>query len=151
MAEHQDRASTRSPAQAACAELDTLFTNLDSPAYSPGAEGWPSRRIGDLCDISTGVLHQFLRDDLKLELSQDKTLITHARTGAARFLGYEITVQHNESKISRGRRAVNVGGAGDAEHSVLSRGGERHGRQCWLSVPRAVPKLSLNYRCGCYV
>ncbi len=23
---------------------------------------------------------------------QDKTLITHARTGAARFLGYEITV-----------------------------------------------------------
>ena len=37
-------------------------------------------------------LAAFLRDDLKLELSQDKTLITHARTGAARFLGYEITV-----------------------------------------------------------
>jgi group II intron reverse transcriptase/maturase len=28
-------------------------------------------------------LAQFLRDDLKLELNQDKTLITHARTGAA--------------------------------------------------------------------
>jgi hypothetical protein len=27
-------------------------------------------------------------------MSQEKTLITHARTGAARFLGYEITVQH---------------------------------------------------------
>jgi len=39
-------------------------------------------------------LATFLRDDLKLELSQDKTLITHARTGAARFLGYEITVRH---------------------------------------------------------
>ena len=49
-------------------------------------------------------LAQFLREDLKLELSQDKTLITHARTGAARFLGYEITVQHNDSKITRGRR-----------------------------------------------
>ena len=42
----------------------------------------------------------FLRDDLKLELSQDKTLITHARTGAARFLGYEITVQHDDQTIT---------------------------------------------------
>jgi len=33
-------------------------------------------------------LAQFLQDDLKLELSPEKTLITHARTGAARFLGY---------------------------------------------------------------
>jgi Type II intron maturase len=52
-------------------------------------------------------LAQFLRDDLKLELSEEKTLITHARTGAARFLGYEITVQHGNRKIVRGRRAVN--------------------------------------------
>jgi group II intron reverse transcriptase/maturase len=40
-------------------------------------------------------LAQFLREDLKLELNQGKTLITHARTGAASFLGYEITVQHS--------------------------------------------------------
>ena len=52
-------------------------------------------------------LAQFLRDDLKLELSQEKTLITHARTGAARFLGYEITVQHANRKITRGRRTAN--------------------------------------------
>lgn len=52
-------------------------------------------------------LAQFLRDDLKLELSADKTLITHARTGAARFLGYEITVHHNDTKTTRGRRSVN--------------------------------------------
>jgi group II intron reverse transcriptase/maturase len=52
-------------------------------------------------------LGQFVRDDLKLELSEEKTLITHARTGAARFLGYEITVQHGNRKIIRGRRAVN--------------------------------------------
>jgi len=43
-------------------------------------------------------LAQFLRDDLKLELNQDKTLITHARSGAARFLGYEITVQHSRDR-----------------------------------------------------
>jgi hypothetical protein len=52
-------------------------------------------------------LAAFLRDDLKLELSPGKTLITHARTGAARFLGYEITVQHADRKVTGGRRAVN--------------------------------------------
>jgi len=52
-------------------------------------------------------LATFLHDDLKLELSREKTLITHARTGAARFLGYEITVRHNQQYISHGRRAVN--------------------------------------------
>jgi group II intron reverse transcriptase/maturase len=49
-------------------------------------------------------LTAFLREELKLELSPDKTLITHARTSAARFLGYEITVQHADQKISRGGR-----------------------------------------------
>jgi hypothetical protein len=52
-------------------------------------------------------LGQFLRDDLKLELSETKTLITHARTGAARFLGYEVTVQHNNRTLTGGRRATN--------------------------------------------
>lgn len=37
-------------------------------------------------------LGAFLRDHLKLELSASKTLITHGRTEAARFLGYELTV-----------------------------------------------------------
>lgn len=45
-------------------------------------------------------LAQFLRDDLKLELNEAKTLITHARTSAARFLGYEITVQHADDKVT---------------------------------------------------
>lgn len=52
-------------------------------------------------------LARFLRDELKLELNADKTLITHARTCAARFLGYEIIVQHADTKISGDRRAVN--------------------------------------------
>ena len=33
----------------------------------------------------------FLRDELKLELSNAKTLLTHARSEAARFLGYHVT------------------------------------------------------------
>jgi group II intron reverse transcriptase/maturase len=52
-------------------------------------------------------LERFLRDDLALELNPDKTLITHARTRAARYLGYEITVQHCDNKITHGRRTVN--------------------------------------------
>jgi group II intron reverse transcriptase/maturase len=52
-------------------------------------------------------LTAFLRDELALELSQDKTLITHARTQAARFLGYEITVLHNDRKVTGGKRSIN--------------------------------------------
>ena len=52
-------------------------------------------------------LARFLRDELALELNPDKTLITHARTTAARYLGYEIIVQHCNHKITHGRRTVN--------------------------------------------
>jgi group II intron reverse transcriptase/maturase len=52
-------------------------------------------------------LARFLRDGLKLELSETKTLITHARTDAARFLGYEITTQHADQIITGGRRVAN--------------------------------------------
>jgi group II intron reverse transcriptase/maturase len=49
----------------------------------------------------------FLRDELKLELNPDKTLVTHARTLAARYLGYEIITQHSDTKVTRGRRSIN--------------------------------------------
>ena len=52
-------------------------------------------------------LAQFLQEDLKLELSETKTLITHARTRAARFLGYEITVGHDNQRLTAGRRSAN--------------------------------------------
>jgi group II intron reverse transcriptase/maturase len=53
-------------------------------------------------------IRDFLRDNLKLELSEAKTLITHARTERARFLGYEILVAHNDTKL--GERGRNVNG-----------------------------------------
>ncbi len=52
-------------------------------------------------------LAEFLRGTLGLELNQQKTLITHARSQRARFLGYDITVQHSGTKISNGRRSAN--------------------------------------------
>jgi group II intron reverse transcriptase/maturase len=52
-------------------------------------------------------LATFLRETLELELNQAKTLITHARTQRARFLGYDISVWHCNTKITGGRRAAN--------------------------------------------
>ena len=52
-------------------------------------------------------LARFLRETLALDLNPDKTLITRARTGAARFLGYEITVQHCDTRLTGGRRMAN--------------------------------------------
>ena len=52
-------------------------------------------------------IKRFLHDELKLELSESKTLVTHATSQAARFLGYEIRAQHADAKITRNRRAVN--------------------------------------------
>ncbi len=49
----------------------------------------------------------FLREQLKLELSESKTLITHTASQAARFLGYEIRTQLTDTKLTKGRRAVN--------------------------------------------
>jgi Type II intron maturase len=52
-------------------------------------------------------LAAFLRETLGLELNDRKTLITHARTQRARFLGYDIIVQHSDTKITRCQRTVN--------------------------------------------
>jgi hypothetical protein len=53
-------------------------------------------------------LRQFLQDELKLEMSEEKTLITHAQTSAARFLGYDLRARADNDRIDqRGRRSVN--------------------------------------------
>jgi group II intron reverse transcriptase/maturase len=63
-------------------------------------------------------LRQFLQDELKLELSEEKTLITHATTEAARFLSYNIRTSTDTNHIVKRRRS----GTG----------------QIWLHVPRDV-------------
>ncbi len=58
-------------------------------------------------------LGAFLRDELKLELSQAKTLLTHARSEAARFLGYAVSIlqengkQTPSSNTGVSRRSIN--------------------------------------------
>ncbi len=46
-------------------------------------------------------LRAFLREELKLELSEEKTLITHTRASAAKFLNYEITTIQSNTKQTR--------------------------------------------------
>ncbi|NTU82457.1 MAG: maturase [Chloroflexales bacterium] len=53
-------------------------------------------------------LRQFLHETLKLKLSEPKTLLTHARTTPARFLGYAIhVIQDDQLCDATGRRATN--------------------------------------------
>lgn len=42
----------------------------------------------------------YLQQKLRLEMSAAKTLITHARTEQARFLGYAISVYHDDNKLT---------------------------------------------------
>jgi hypothetical protein len=53
-------------------------------------------------------LTNFLQKELGLELNQEKTLITHAQTEAAHFLGYEVHTLHaNHKHDNRGQRCIN--------------------------------------------
>ena len=54
----------------------------------------------------------FLGTELKLTLSAEKTLITHAVTGKARFLGYEIGIMTSQTKFDRHRRRTVNGKVG---------------------------------------
>src|SRR6266567_6601021 len=65
----------------------------------------------------------FLREELGLHLSEEKPLLTHARTSAARFLGYEITTLHSNAKHSKTK-------AGFKRRSINGRIG--------LRIPRAL-------------
>jgi group II intron reverse transcriptase/maturase len=53
-------------------------------------------------------LKTFLQEELRLELSEAKTLITHAKTETAQFLNYEIhTIQEDSQRDQRDRRSHN--------------------------------------------
>jgi len=98
------------------AEVRSLYRRLHSlPSQDPGDPGYRRLRYCRYADDTLlgfagpkaeaeqikQRLAAFLRDDLTLELSPDKTLITHARTQRARFLGYEITVASSATRTRR--------------------------------------------------
>jgi len=81
----------------------------------------------------------FLRDTLSLELSQEKTLITHAHTETAHFLGYEVHTLHANSKHDyRGQRCINGGIGFRIPREVIQthcKNYTRHGKPVYL-MPR---------------
>ena len=82
---------------------------------------------------------EFLSQKLKLTLSPEKTLITHATDEKARFLGYEIKATRDGNLIARdGRRATN----GLTHSSDASVGGRQvSGRFCKGGKPIHRPDL----------
>ena len=108
---HQDRAEARRLilARRQVPSQDSADPGYRRLRYVRYADDWllgfagPRREAEDI----KLKIAAFLHDELRLELSQSKTLITHATSQAARFLGYEIKAQHSDTKITRRRRAVN--------------------------------------------
>lgn len=62
---------------------------------------------------------KFLRETLKLELSEQKTLVTHARTEAAHFLGYEVSIFQADEKRTNGNRSINGNVCLRVPHTVI--------------------------------
>lgn len=86
---------------------DPRFRRLRYVRY---ADDWLLGFSGPKCEAEDikRQIGEFLHSSLKLELSEKKTLITHARTEAAHFLGYEIVVLNNDHKHDqRGHRSIN--------------------------------------------
>jgi hypothetical protein len=52
-------------------------------------------------------IQSFLERELSLNLSEEKTLITHARTQKARFLGYDISTTFCDCKLTANERSIN--------------------------------------------
>jgi group II intron reverse transcriptase/maturase len=78
----------------------------------------------------------FLQDDLKLNLSETKTLITHARTEAARFLGYEVTVIHNDHLLDHKKRRSTNGNIGFKVPTDVVREKCRRYQRCGKTIHR---------------
>lgn len=92
----------------------------------------------------------FLKENLKLELSQEKTLITHARD-KARFLGFDITTSKRSKdfvKRSKGKYRINAGviklyvpkekwiaSLLDKEILVITK--DENGKEKWMPVARS--------------
>src|SRR3954452_20945632 len=77
----------------ACAPVNASPAPLPVRTHDSGSGRLAgSSPYGSFIHNSSPVFSGALRDHLKLEMSPEKTLITHAGTEHARFLGYDIGV-----------------------------------------------------------
>ena len=80
-------------------------------AATPTITSW-SPTQAEAEQIKTRLAHSSMTTSSS-NLNQEKTLITHARTGAASFLGYDITVQHSRDRRTSTAISVCVSPGGD--------------------------------------
>jgi group II intron reverse transcriptase/maturase len=93
----------------------------------------PRKEAEDICHR----LGEFLGRRLKLTLSVEKTLITHATDDQAQFLGYEVQVTRCGSLVSsNGRRSTNGNIALLMPRKVIAKYRDRYSRKGKI-VPRA--------------
>ena len=96
--------------------VDTHDPDFRRLRYCRYADDWLIGFIGSKAEMQEIKLQLeiFLREELHLELSKTKTLITHARSQAARFLGYDVTTLQKDAKrtknVARGTRCRSVNG-----------------------------------------
>jgi len=90
--------------------LDTSDPGFRRLWYVRYADDFPLGFIGpkEEAEEIKNKIGAFLQEELKLELSKTKTLITHAKSERARFLGYEIGAMYCDTKRDQnGRRSIN--------------------------------------------
>jgi group II intron reverse transcriptase/maturase len=90
--------------------LDPIDPNYRRLHYVRYADDWLLGFVGtkEEAEEVKQKVSIFLQRELQLTLSEEKTLITHATTQSARFLGYEITVRiANDKHDQRGWRCIN--------------------------------------------
>ena len=84
-----------------------------------------------------GHIRNFLKRELNLELSDEKTLITHARTGKARFLGYDLKIRQEEEK-----RTLNGSIWYGVPREVIERATKKYKKQDRVTYRPALLELS---------
>ena len=100
---NQERVEQLVKEQRKLTSVDTHDPNFRRLRYVRYADDFILSVTGTKQDAET-IKHEigeFLRLHLKLEMSEAKTLITHARTEYARFLNYSISIWQSDNKLTR--------------------------------------------------
>jgi group II intron reverse transcriptase/maturase len=89
--------------------VDPTDPNYRRLKYVRYADDWLIGFTGpkEEAEAIKSAIKTYLREELKLELSEEKTLITHARTQTARFLNYHISTMQENTYRPKGKRYVN--------------------------------------------
>jgi group II intron reverse transcriptase/maturase len=86
-----------------CPSQDTHDPNYRRLSYVRYADDFLLGFIGPKAEaeVIKEAIGTFLRERLHLTMSEEKTLITHARTEQARFLNYAISIYHADDKVAK--------------------------------------------------